>query len=139
MAFTPITKGDYKNSVKACPVGNVSIAAPGTSTFDGVSVSTGDRLLLKEQTLGQQNGLYRFNGPASPLTRPDDADTSDEVGPGTIVYVEQGTANGAKWWYITTPTPVVLGTTPLTFTQLGAGGASASDIAAAKKWAFTIS
>jgi hypothetical protein len=121
MTFTPLTNGDYKGSVKVSPTANVTVASPGTSTFDSVVISTGDRMLLKSQTTASENGIYKFNGAGSALTRADDADTTDEYTLGMLTYVESGTSNGNKWWYISS-------TSPLTFSQLGGGAGSLSTL-----------
>jgi hypothetical protein len=57
--------------VRAVSVSNLNIASPG-ATIDGVTMATGDRVLLAGQSAGSQNGLWSFNGAAVPLTRPPD-------------------------------------------------------------------
>lgn len=109
-----------KEAVRAAAVTNITLATPGSS-IDGVTLSNGDRVLLTAQTTGSQNGIYDFNGAASALTRSVDADSSEEVKPGTQVFVSEGTANGNTTWQITTDGPIVLGTTSLTWAQTGAG------------------
>jgi hypothetical protein len=108
----------YTREVKAAASGNVNIANPGTSVFDGVTLSAGQTLLLFGQTTASQNGIYTFNGPSSPLTRTVDADGNTEVQAGLRVYVEAGgTTYGNKFFTLTTGNPITVGTTNLTFTQ----------------------
>jgi phage-related tail fiber protein len=108
---------DYKQSVRVSSATNVSVAAPG-ATVDGVALSVGDRFFLRGQTLGQENGLYEYQGAATPATRTTDADTSAEVTAGMVVIVEEGTAADTLW-VLSTNNPIVLGTTPLVFTRIG--------------------
>lgn len=114
---------DWKDSVKAASTANVTVASAliNGSTMDGVTLATGDRVLLKNQTTGSENGIYivAASGAAS---RSVDADVNAEVTPGLAVTVEQGTANGDKVFILTTDGPIVVGTTSLTFSPLGGSG-----------------
>jgi hypothetical protein len=80
----------YKTPVRVASTANVTISSPGTS-IDGVTLSSGDRVLLKNQSTGSQNGIYVFNGSGSSMTRATDADTSAEVKAGIYVVVNEGT------------------------------------------------
>lgn len=111
---------DWKNSVRAASTGNLSLASPGAS-IDGISMVSGDRVLLKDQTTGSQNGIYIWNGAASAMTRSADANASSEVTTGMAVFVSEGTVNGDKAWILITDDPIVLDTTVLVFTQFGGG------------------
>lgn len=112
---------DWKASVRAASTATITVSNPGTSTMDGVTLVALDRVLLKNQSTGSENGIYIFNGSASAMTRANDADTSAKVTAGMTMYVEEGTANGDKAFLLTTDNPIVLGTTALTFTQTGGG------------------
>lgn len=114
-----------KAPVMAASTANVNVAAPG-ATIDGVALTAGDRVLLKDQTAGAENGLYLWNGAAVAMTRSPDADTSAEFPAGVVVYVRGGTANGAKSFIHTTAGAITLGTTALTFAQLGGSGGGSS-------------
>ena len=116
-----ISTGNNKGTARLSATGNITIAAPG-ATFDSVSAVNGDLILLPGQTTGSQNGLYIFNGAASPLTLATNADISAEVRSGLFVFVSEGTANGSNGYTLTTPNPIVLGTTALTFTQTSGAG-----------------
>src|SRR5688500_14299535 len=63
----------WKDSVVAASTANVTVANPGTAVFDGVTLTSGDRLLLKDQTAPEENGIYIFNGSGTALTRALDA------------------------------------------------------------------
>jgi hypothetical protein len=114
---------DFKSSVKACATVNVTLSAPG-ATIDGVTMASGNRVLLAGQTTASENGIWIWNGAAAAMTRATDADADPEVTSGMYVFVEGGTANGAKAFVLVTPDPIVLGTTPLSFTLFSGGGTS---------------
>lgn len=109
---------DWKDSVRVASTANINLASPGAS-IDGVSLSAGERFLAKNQTTPSENGIYVWNGAAVAATRAPDADSSAEVTPGLSVPVEEGTANADTVWLLTTNGPITLGTTALSFTQLG--------------------
>jgi phage-related tail fiber protein len=102
---------DFKDSVDCATTGNVTLS--GEQTIDGV-VTAASRVLVWQQTTGPQNGLYLTT--AGAWSRTTDADASAEVTSGMQVYVEGGTANGGQTFVLTTPDPITLGTTTLTFT-----------------------
>lgn len=113
---------DVKGSVKAATTANITLT--GTQTIDGVALSVGDRVLVKDQSTGSANGIYVVASGA--WTRATDADSSAEVTPGMFTFVEQGTVNADSGWVLTTDGAVTLGTTALTFNQFsGAGQISA--------------
>ena len=118
---------DVKQSVRAATTANITIATAlnNGDTIDGVTLATGDRVLVKNQTTGSENGIYVVG--ATPA-RSDDADTSADVTAGMFVFVTEGTANGDNGFILTTNDTVTLGTTALTFTQFsGAGQITAGD------------
>ncbi|MBP5945099.1 MULTISPECIES: phage tail protein [unclassified Pseudomonas] len=107
-------KLDGKQSVRIAATGNVVMK--GAQQIDGVAVIAGDRVLLANQTLAKDNGLWiAANGD---WVRANDASTSAKVTPGLTVMVEEGTANGDSLWHLTTNAPITLGTTALTFKML---------------------
>ena len=107
---------DVKGSVRVASIGNINVASPGT-VIDGVTLAIGDRILLKNQTTGSENGIYVFDTGATPLVRSTDADTSAEVTGGMFTFSTEGTSNADKGWVLTTNDPITLNTTALTFTQ----------------------
>lgn len=118
---------DFKDSVRVASTGNLTISGPGAA-IDGVSLTSGDRVLLKNQTTGSQNGIYSWNGAASTMTRATDADSNAEVTSGLFVFVEEGTANSDNGYVLTTDGSITVGSTALTFTQFsGAGQIVAGD------------
>jgi hypothetical protein len=111
-----------KTAVRAASTATITVSNPGTATFDGVTLSNGDLILLKDQSTGSENGIYVFNGSGSALTRATPFDTSAEVKPGLYVFVSEGTVNGDNGFALTTNDPITLGTTSLTFTQVSGAG-----------------
>jgi hypothetical protein len=107
---------DPKGSVRVVATGNLNLSAPG-ATIDGVTMANGERFLAAGQTTTSQNGIYVFNGAASAATRAADADTSAEVTSGLHTFVSEGTSANRGGWILTTPDPITLGTTGLTFSQ----------------------
>jgi len=109
---------DVKQSVKVATTANITLS--GLQTIDGISLSTGDRVLVKNQTNAAENGIYVANSGA--WTRATDADTATKLTSGMFVFVEQGTVNKDSGWVLTTDGPVTLGTTSLTFVQFSGAG-----------------
>lgn len=111
---------DVKASCRVASTANVAIPPGGTSlAIDGVTLVNGDRVLLKDQTTGSQNGVYTVGGVGTSvtLTRAADADASAEVTGGLFTWITEGTANADTAWVLTTNDPITLGTTSLTFQQ----------------------
>ncbi|MDT3310693.1 phage tail protein [Pseudomonas sp. rhizo66] len=107
-------KLDGKQSVRVAASSNIVLS--GAQQIDGVAVIAGDRVLVANQTLAKDNGLWIVaNGD---WVRATDANTSAKVTPGLTVMVEEGTANGDSLWHLTTNAPITLGTTALTFKML---------------------
>jgi hypothetical protein len=112
-----------KEAVRVASTTNITVTAPGAA-IDGVTLANGDRVLLKNQTTASQNGIYDFNGAASPLTRSADADSDAELKPGSQVFVSEGTVNGDGSFQLTTNGPIVVGTTSQTWAQTAGAGTS---------------
>ena len=115
---------DVKDSVMAATTANVTLS--GTQTIDGISLVAGNRVLVKNQSNGYENGIYVVASGA--WARSTDANASVDVTPGMFTFVEQGTTNGDNGFTLTTDATINLGTTNLTFTQFsGAGQIVAGD------------
>jgi hypothetical protein len=110
---------DWKASVRAASTASLTLAAPGAS-LDGVSLVSGDRVLLKNQAAASQNGIYVWTGAAVALARAADA-AAGTLSSGAAVYVTEGTVAGDTMWVLTTDDPIVVDTTSLAFAQFGGG------------------
>jgi len=106
-----------KASVQCRTTANINLAAPG-ATHDGITLNVGDRFLVPAQTAPAENGVYIFNGAASPATRALDADAWNEL-VSAYVIVEQGTTYADTAWLCTADDGGTLGTTALNWIQQG--------------------
>jgi hypothetical protein len=87
---------------------------------DGIALAVGNRLLVTSEATGSKNGLYSvtsLGSGGSPwvLTRTTDANTSALVVPMLAVAISEGTVNAGAQYYLSTPAPITLNTTSLTF------------------------
>lgn len=112
---------DVKASVRAATTaaGTLASSFANGQTIDGVSLVTGNRILIKNQAAGAENGIYTVNASGAP-TRATDADVSAEVTSGMFTFVDQGTVNADTGWVLTTDDPITLGTTALVFAKFSA-------------------
>jgi hypothetical protein len=120
---------DWKASVRAATTANVTLASDleNGDTLDGVTLATGDRVLVKNQSTGSQNGIYVVKASGAP-DRSTDADTGAELTSNFAVFVEEGTANADQGYVLTNDGAITVGTTALTFTQFtGLGQIVAGD------------
>jgi len=120
---------DWKASVRAATTTNVTLASDleNGDTLDGVTLATGDRVLVKNQSTGSQNGIYVVKASGAP-DRSTDADTGAELTSNFAVFVEEGTANADQGYVLTNDGAITVGTTALTFTQFtGLGQVTAGD------------
>jgi hypothetical protein len=120
---------DWKASVRAATTANVTLASDleNGDTLDGVTLATGDRILVKNQSTGSQNGIYVVKASGAP-DRSTDADTGAELTSNFAVFVEEGTANADQGYVLTNDGAITVGTTALTFTQFtGLGQIVAGD------------
>ena len=120
---------DWKQSVRAATTvdANITTAYENGDVIDGVTLVTGDRILLAGQNVPHMNGLYVVAVSGAP-NRSADADTSAKVTSGLAVFVEEGTDNGDKAFVLVTNNPIVLDTTGLVFSVFSStGGITAGD------------
>ncbi len=114
---------DVKASVKVATVasGALATAFANGQTVDGYVLQTGDRILIKNQSTGSENGIYTVNASGTP-TRATDADTNGKVSPGLFTFVEQGSTNADSGWILTNDGAITVGTTALVFQQFSGAG-----------------
>lgn len=98
-----------------------NIVLSGLQTINGVVLLDGDRVLVKDQTLGYENGLY--NASATAWDRTGDWDGNRDVTNGTLVVVARST--NVAVWQMSSTTPFLVGTTVPTFLILAAADLSA--------------
>ena len=120
---------DWKASVRAATTAAITLATglENGDTLDGVTLATGDRVLVKNQTDATENGLYVVAVSGAP-TRSSDADTAAEITASFAVFVEEGTVNADSGWTLTNNGTITVGTSELSFTQFtGLGQITAGD------------
>lgn len=102
---------------RALAASNINIANPGTASFDGVTLTSGQLLLLVGQTATEENGLYVFDSSSTALVRDTGMDTWAEV-VGAMVVVEEGTTYHDTIWLCTSNAGGVVNTDPIAFAQI---------------------
>ena len=109
---------DWKASVRAATTAAVTLASDleNGDTLDGVTLATGNRILVKNQATGSENGIYVVASSGAP-TRSTDADVAAELTSNFAVFVEEGTVNADQGYVLTNDGAITIGTTALTFTQ----------------------
>ncbi len=131
MAQTDRTTGlvgntGIKQPVKAATTANITLS--GEQTIDGIACVTGDRVLVKDQTSGVDNGIYEVD--TGTWSRTKDFDGTYDTVSGTMVRVNQGSTNGDGLFIVSTSDPITIGTTSLTFLQLAINYVVSSSITA---------
>ncbi len=111
----------WKASVKVATTANITLS--GTQTIDGIAVIALDRVLVKNQSTGADNGIYVVS--AGAWSRSTDCDTSAEVLAASTT-VEQGTINADRG-YRQTADSITLGSTSLTWVQIFGAGTYTAD------------
>ena len=132
---------DWKESARAASDANVTTTYTNTGgtksrgqhtacpdTLDGVSLAADDRILLKDQTGGSENGIWVVTtvgtGANGVWDRATDFDDDAEVTAGAANWVSEGTANEDTTWALATSDPIIIGGasgTVLVYAQLSGG------------------
>lgn len=118
---------NLKDAVKVATTTNGALdtAYAAGQVVDGVTLVAGDRILIKNQTAGAENGIYVVNDTGAP-TRAKDADSASDIAD-AVTYVSKGTVNADTGWKLVTDN-ITLGTTPLVFTALVSAFLSSSSL-----------
>ena len=113
---------DVKASVRAATTtaGTLATSFANGQVIDGVTLATGNRILIKNQATGSENGIYTVNASGAP-TRALDMDAAAEF-PSAFTFVEEGTTLADTGWVCTNNAPVTVGTTPIVFAQFSGAG-----------------
>ena len=109
-----------RSRVRVATTANITIATGlvAGQVLDGVTLVTGDLVLVKNQATTSQNGVYVVG--ATPV-RSSEFDTYDEH-PGSLIGVEEGTANADTLWLCTSNSGGTLDSTAIAFTKLVIAG-----------------
>jgi hypothetical protein len=112
---------DYKQATRVVTVTNVALAGGAPTVVDGVTLVANDRVLVTGQTTASQNGIYYVatvgTGSNGTWSRTSDGDTNGEIEAGMIIMVTEGVTYHDTQWKLITDNPILIGSTPLTFTQ----------------------
>jgi hypothetical protein len=103
---------DWKQHVRAMADSNITLS--GTQTIDSVALIAGDRVLVQNQTIPANNGIYVVA--AGAWSRSSDATTSAQL-VAASTYVDEGTNYKGSAWVQTAPSPITVGTTAITFVK----------------------
>jgi hypothetical protein len=101
-----------KGPCKVATTANITLS--GEQTIDGVAVVTDDRVLVKDQTSGVDNGIWKVS--TGVWSRAKDFSSNRDVKMGTMVNVVSGSV-GAGWWQVSTSDPISIGSTSIAFSQ----------------------
>lgn len=108
-----------RTAVRVATTANITLS--GTQTVDGVALTAGNRVLVKNQTDSTKNGIYTVASGAWTRT---DLDAVD----GNFWFVQEGSTQESSGWVLTTNGAIVWGTSSIAFSQFsGAGSVNAGD------------
>ena len=107
----------FKYPVRAATTANITLSAE--QTIDGIACVADDRVLVKNQTTGSENGIWVVS--TGSWNRSNDFDGSYDCTTGTMVRCVSGTANANSVWKLDTTGTITIGTTSLTFTAASVG------------------
>jgi len=117
----------YRN-VRVASTGNLTVSNPGTAVIDGVTVVSGERVLLRAQTAPAENGIYVFATSSTAMVRATDSDAWTEF-PGSLVSVNEGTAYADSRWFCPVNDGGTIGSTAITYTQDTSTGLNTANFA----------
>jgi hypothetical protein len=106
----------WKAPVVVATTANITLS--GLQTIDGIALSAGDRVLVKNQSTASQNGFW--DAAAGAWTRSADAAAGSSLS-SAAVFVREGTTFGDTAW-VCTSDAAVAGTDALVFVQFSAAG-----------------
>lgn len=101
-------------NARVASTANVTISSA-PAAIDGVTLASGDVVLLKNQTTGAENGAYDFNGTGAAMTRNTNMSGGSSVRAGLLVTVSEGTVNYDSLWMLTSNGLQTVGTNALVF------------------------
>lgn len=130
-AATANVPGTYYNGPTGTGVGATLTLATGAVTVDGIGLNVNDRVLFPSQTNTNESGIYTVNtvgatGISTVFQRSGDLQSAEQFFLGSIVPVQQGTANAGYIFVLSGTQPSVIGTDAITFTNSGSSTTSAT-------------
>lgn len=115
---------DVKQSVRAATTGPINLATDlenGDTLDTTVTLATGNRVLVKNQTTASENGIYVVQASGAAV-RATDFDSNAEVTPGAFTFVEEGTVNADSGWVVATNGTINVGVTGISWAQFSGAG-----------------
>jgi|694.fasta_scaffold75937_3 hypothetical protein len=114
---------DVKQSVRAATIAAVLLASglENGDAIDGVTLATGDRVLVKNQGTSSENGIYVVQASGAAV-RATDFDGTGEVSGGAFTFVEEGTVNADSGWVVTSNGAITVGTDAIAWVQFSGAG-----------------
>lgn len=117
VALQPIGEGYTQKQwadVRVATTASITISSGlnAGDTLDGITLASGDRVLVKNQSTASQNGIYIVG--VSPA-RATDADSTADFAENKLIYVTSGTTNGSTYWKQTTSAAITVDTTSIAF------------------------
>ena len=115
----------WKQNVRVATTGPGTLASDfeDGDTVDGVTLATGDRILIKDQVDGTENGIYEVQATGAPV-RTEDADEFEELN-SAVTAVSEGTDNENKSYLQTAE--LTSFATPQVWVQNGGAGVYSVD------------
>jgi hypothetical protein len=107
-------------SAETATTNNISLS-PAPAAIDGVTLTNGMRVLVKNQSTTSENGIYTYASTSTSLVRAADYDAPNEIQAGDFIFVSGGTVNGSTGW-VQTNTVGTIGVDPIVFTQFSGAG-----------------
>jgi hypothetical protein len=120
---------DVKQSVRAATTGAINLSSDleNGDTIDGVTLATGDRVLVRHQGTASENGIYVVQASGAAV-RATDFDGTGEVSGGAFTFVEEGTAHADSGWVVSSNGAITVGSDAINWVQFsGAGQITAGD------------
>jgi len=115
---------DVKQSVRAATTAPINLSTDlenGDTLDTTVTLATGDRVLVKNQSTASENGIYVVQASGAAV-RATDFDSNAEVTPGAFTFVEEGTVNADSGWVVSTNGTINVGVTAINWAQFSGAG-----------------
>lgn len=113
----------WKDNARVASTTNITLTGPGAS-IDGITLANNDRVLVKDQSDASENGIYVFNGSATPMTRASDSNTFDYLEQ-AVISIDEGTS--ASTTFRQTAVNGTIDVSDVTWTTFGTAAPSASE------------
>ena len=98
-----------RNRCRVATTANLT-SLSGTQTIDNITLTNGDRILVKDQSTGSQNGIYLYDS-SGDWSRSNDFDNDSEVTSGAFTFIEEGDTNSDAGYVLTTDGSITVGST----------------------------